>query len=978
VAFWRLLTAVLLFCSVGLGDEYSRRIWRTEDGLPQNKIQVIEQTPDGYLWIGTSGGLVRFDGVRFVVFDRSNTSPLRDDSILALCPTRDGSLWIGTEGGGLVHMNHGVFQAFGAREGLTNGFVRAISEDRSGTIWVGTDRGFFRYERGRLVRLDARGDVPILAARVIYEDRTGNVWVGTSYGIYRMVDGVMSRSRPDYQEVGDVTSIVEATDGALWFAAESGLHRTLHGELVPDAGHDDVSARTICQDHDGNIWVGTIGEGLMRIGNRSETVYRASDILPDNTVWSVFEDREKNLWIGTQDGLLRLTRSAVHTITSKDGLADDNVATVYDDPRGALWIGTITNQLYRLEGQRALIYHLPPRFQRLRPNSIYMDREGVMWIGTTAQGAIRIAGNDVRVFTMRDGMRSNSIRQFLEDRKGIIWIATGSGLSRWDGHSIRTYYLEDGLAYGGVRVLAEDTNGDLLVGTDGGLNRVRDGKFVRDPVFVQLGNERIWTILPGRNGSLWLGTRGNGMVRIRDGRITRYTTHDGLLSNSIYQILDDGHDRFWISCSAGIFSADRRELDAVAEGRAGPIAVVPYGTGNGMRSSQMNGGVQSAGCRARSGAFWFPSVKGAVRIDPGQLRVLPPSPVLIESIIADDRPVPLSHNVMIPPGRGKLEIEYTSPNLLSPERVTFKYRLEGFDDSWTPSPQRRAAYYTNLPPGKYRFRVAARDGAFPDRVSEAVLSLTWRPHFYQTAWFYLGLGLLAGLGVWGIFRLYARQTKARYGLVLAERTRLAREMHDTVIQGCVGVSTLLEAARSMPPAAGSKTRELLERAANQIRLTVNEAREAVWDLRHSNMEQGLAGTLQTFARQITAAEGIPVRADISGPPAPLEERAGRNLLLVAREAIRNAALHGHPAHIEVMLRYEPAGVELEVSDDGQGFNPETARENGHYGIVGMRERVEQSGGTFRLHSSPGKGTHVTARFPSKGTAARNGTGTDCE
>jgi ligand-binding sensor domain-containing protein/signal transduction histidine kinase len=986
----RCVTLGFLLCCA-ISAQYSRRIWRSEDGLPQNKVQVISQTREGYLWIGTSGGLVRFDGVRFVVFDRSNTPALREDSILALCPARDGSLWIGTEGGGVARMKDGVFSALGISEGLTNRFVRAIAEDRQGRLWVGTDRGFFRFAAGHFLRLDARGDVPILAVRAIYEDRAGNVQVGASRGLFVMRGDQMVRAGAEYSAVGSVEAILETGAGVTWLASGQTLLRVAGGKAEPSRNWDAISLRTFCQDHLGNVWVGTVGKGLVRIGlNGITATYRAPDMLPDNTVLSVFEDREQNLWIGTQDGLLRLTRRVVRTITSRNGLADDNVATVYEDPGGTLWIGTITDQLYRLEGERAVPFRLPREAARFRGRNIYVDREGVEWIGSAGQGVLRIAEGKTRVFTMQDGLRSNAIRQVLEDRAGMIWIATGSGLSRWDGHSIRTFYLEDGLAYGSVRVLAEDRHGDLLVGTDGGLSRVRSGRFVRDPVFAQLGNERIWTILSDAAASLWLGTRGNGLVRIRDGKITRYTTKDGLLSNSIYQILEDrstgrdkaGHDRFWMSSSAGIFSTDRKELDAVAEGRAGPLAVVPYGTDDGMLSTQLNGGGQGAGCRTRSGEFWFPSVKGAVRIDPEQRRTPPSAPVRIESIEADDRPLPLSGEVLIPPGRGKLEIDYTSPNLLSPDRVTFKYKLESFDDSWTPSPKRRAAYYTNLPPGRYRFRVLARDGAQPEHVSEAILPFVLQPHFYETLWFYGACLVVAGTLIWGVFRFYARQTRTRYSLVLAERTRLAREMHDTVIQGCVGVSTLLEAARSLPPSATGRVRELLDRAAGQIRLTVNEARETVWDLRHSAIEHGLTDTLRDFARQISTAEGIPVRADIQGTPMPLDDTADRNLLLVAREAIRNAVVHAQPRQIDVALCFEPSAVRLEVNDDGCGFTSEPARENVHYGIVGMRERVEQSGGTFELVSSPGHGTRVIARLPLKVRHAgtdnngRNGAGVD--
>jgi signal transduction histidine kinase/ligand-binding sensor domain-containing protein len=942
--------------------QYSRRVWRSEDGLPQNKVQVISQTAEGYLWIGTSGGLVRFDGVRFVVFDRSNTPALHEDSILALCPARDGSLWIGTEGGGIARMKDGVFSEFGVEDGLTNGFVRAITEDRQARFWAETDRGFFRFERGRFTPLAAPPDTRI---RIAYQDRAGNVWFGTSRGLFVLRDDRMVRARPEDAALGSIAAIREEAGGAMWLvASDLGLERVVNGKAERNPKWGAIVTRAFCLDHTGDLWAGTIGKGLLRIAPGGvTTTYRASDILPDNTVLAVFEDREQNLWVGTQDGLLRLTRSTVRTITRANGLADDNVATVYEDPHGTLWLGTFTNQLYRLDGERAVPFRPPGAAANFSARSIYVDREGVEWIGSPNAGVLRIADGNVRVFTAPAEMRSRDIRQVLEDRAGLIWIATGSGLSRWDGHAVKTFYLEDGLAYVSLRALAEDSNGDLLVGTDGGLNRVRDGKFVRDPVFTQLGRERIWTILPDNHGSLWLGTQGNGLIRIRNGKITRYTTRDGLLSNSIYQILADERDRFWMSSSAGIFSADRKELDAVAEGRAGPIAVVPYGTDDGLLSSQMNGGWQTAGCRTRSGEFWFPSVKGAVRIDPRQLRRMPSAPVLIESILADDRPVPISGAVTIPPGRGKLEIDYTAPNLLSPDRETFKYMLEGFDDTWTPSPKRRAAYYTNLPPGKYRFRVEARDGAQPDHVSEADLQILWQPHFYESRWFYAACVVAIGLLVWGVFLFYARQTKARYALVLNERTRLAREMHDTVIQGCVGVSTLLEAARSMPPSASGKVREMVERAASQIRQTVNEAREAVWDLRHSSIDHGLSDTLRDFARQITANDGIQVRAEVEGTPAPLDENANRNLLLVAREAIRNAVLHAQAKQIHVALCYEPAEVRLEVVDDGRGFTPEPAREDVHYGIVGMRERVEQSGGTFQLVSSPGQGTRVIARVP---------------
>ncbi|MDQ1474404.1 MAG: hypothetical protein QOJ99_5884, partial [Bryobacterales bacterium] len=535
----RCLTLGVLLCAGALAlpseTEYSRRVWRTDDGLPQNKIQVITQSSDGYLWIGTSGGLVRFDGVRFVVFDRSNTPALGDDSILSLCPARDGSLWIGTEGGGLARMRAGKVETFGSAEGLTNPFVRSIMEDHAGRLWIGTDRGFFRMEGHAMRRFDGRDSAPIVAAYAIYQDHEERLWIGTSAGLYRMQGEEMVPAFPATENVGLVTAILGDTDGSLLLATSSGLRRVILNKLQPLRRTDPPSPRALWRDHEGNCWVGTLSSGLVRIGAKGASSYRGADALPDNTVLAVFGDNAQNLWVGTQDGLLRMTRSGVKTITSKEGLADDYVATVYEDPAGRLWIGTLTSGLYRLEGERAVPFQAP--MAGFQARGIYVDPTGTQWYSSAGQGFLRVEQGRARIFSMKDGMRSNTVRQFLYDHNGAVWMATGSGLTRYDRGSLRTFYLEDGLAYGGVRVLAEDRNGDILVGTDGGLNRIHNGVFVRDPVFLKLGYERIWAIHPDSRGSLWLGTRGNGLIRIRNGKITRYNTRDGLLSNSIYSIL---------------------------------------------------------------------------------------------------------------------------------------------------------------------------------------------------------------------------------------------------------------------------------------------------------------------------------------------------------------------------------------------------------------------------------------------------------
>jgi ligand-binding sensor domain-containing protein/signal transduction histidine kinase len=948
-------------------SEYSRRVWRIQEGLPEGRIQALAQTPDQYLWIGTSGGLVRFDGVRFAIFNRSNTPAFRDDSILALCPARDGSLWIGTEGGGLLHLIHGDFQVFGASEGLSNGFVRAIKEDRQGALCVGTDRGFFRHDSGKFLRLDGQNGAPVLSVRDIFQSSDGRLWVEGSSLLMQVEGGSLRQLFPSATTRPlSVQRISEAPAGALWLGTQLGLARLRDGRIEPYRGTEKANVQTLYANSEDDLWIGTLAQGLLRLRAGLLTTYQAPAMLPDNTIGAVVEDRERSLWIGTQDGLVRFSKKTASVLAAREGLADENVVSIYGDRDGALWIATITGRLYRVTGRTAVPFALPD--ESLRARTVFRDSQGGLWIGSLNRGAVRLSGGKATPFNIATGLRSNSIRSFCEDRQGNIWIATGSGLSRWDGRKLRNYYLEDGLAYGSVRVVMLDSVGDLVVGTDGGANRMRDGKFVPDSLLAQLGSERIWTLHQDAQGGLWLGTRSGGLFRVKQGKVTRYTTRDGLLSDSIFQLLEDGQGRIWMSGSAGISSVDRKELDAMAEGKRGPLPVVPYGAAEGLESSEMNGGVQPAGYRTASGELWFPSVKGAVRIDPRLLRPNIRAPILIEALLVDDRSVPLSGPIHIPPGRARLEIQYTACNLLSPERLTFRYKLEGFDENWTQAAARRTAYYTNLPAREYRFRVLASDAAAPESVSETSLTFVRDPYFHETGWFYGLCALLAGAVGYGGFRLYARQTRAHFNSILGERVRLAREMHDTVIQGCVGVSTLLEAAFSVDRADPAKTKDLLDQARTQVRLTLEEARQAVWDLRRETPAGDLAATLSDFARRLSGEKGIPVEVEIVGLPAPLDEGTERNLLLVAREAMRNAVAHAAPTKIGIRLCFEQKEIHLEVTDDGRGFVPSEVGlvESGHYGIAGMRERIAQLRGSFELNSAPGAGTKVIARVPLAG------------
>ena len=968
----RLAIAAFLLLLPGLtADEFSYRTWRTEDGLPGNRIRALEETRDGYLWVGTPSGLARFDGARFTVFDSSNTPELLDESITVLWPSRDGSLWVGTEGGGLVHYRDGAFISYGAQEGLTNGFVRAVAEDTAGNVWVGTDRGVFQFRNNRFTRLDyGASESPFASVVDIAAGRDGRIWVGTQGGLLTVANGMIV---PAYcrgtRAVSRVRRLYESPTGRLFSMDAQGYSELRDGCRAPGQAGRTATVNALREAQDGGLWIGTLGEGLLKYRNGRLETFRRPGTLPDNSISALYEDHDQNLWVGTQDGLTLMGRPALRTIGLSSGLADDHITAVASahnrlDPTELL-IATWSGQYYRLSHGRPIPLRLPGiDISSFRGRTMLTDSKGSLWLGSNGGGVAHVTHGRIEHFDMDHGMRSNSIRQIYEDGRGVFWFATGSGLTRWDGKKLDNYYLDEGLSYPSVRCIVKNPGGGLLVGTDGGLDLVRNDQFLPVPQFAGLRQEKIWSILADQDGTLWLGTRGGGLIRLRAGQITRFTGREGLLSTSIFEILDDAKGNLWLSSPTGISSVLRAELESTPKG-AGMLHAVPYGKADGMLTSQMTGGVQPAGARTDAGELWFPSLKGAVRIDPSALPLRNPMPVVIEKVVVDDRPMPHGIKIVAPPGQGKLEIDYTSCNLAGPERLRFQYRLVGFDSDWISALGNRSAFYTNLPPGHYRFLVRAMDAGSPRTVSEASTGIELRPWFYQTSWFH---GLCGGAFLLCLFagsRVYARRTHSQYALLLAERTRLAREMHDTVLQGCVAVAMLIEAAGGVQASNPEEASALLSQAGEQARGTIEEARLAVWDLRSDRVSDAGISSLIELARRLGAEKSIHVETEVCGKPLTLDPELERALLFVGREALRNAVAHGKPGRIGVRVEFRARDVELEVKDDGVGMSPEIAAfgSEGHFGIPGMRERVERLGGSLSLTSAMGRGTTVTARIP---------------
>ena len=952
--------ALLLACSSLWGlaplSQYARTLWKVQDGLPEGTVQALAETPDGYLWIGTTGGLTRFDGTHFVL-NGSSTLPIPAvNSIFCLLAAKDGSLWIGTEGGGLLHLTKNAVIAYSTVQGLTDGFVRSIFEDRRGTVWVGTDNGLFRVYANSVKRVDVGGMGP-LAVHSITEDSEGRIWVGGSSLL--AIDGGRMRfyPLPGSYSSNRVKTILQTSDGTVWVGTVGGLERLVNGtfQRLPEI---EGTVRSLRQTADGVLWIGTIGNGLWTYKNGQFS--HLNGLLPSSTVLQLMEDDSHQVWIGLQDGLVRLSKTPVRVVPLPGG-PDADFETISGNGDGDLWV--VASGVYRLHDGTARPVHfkeIPDGMVR----NVFRARQGDLWIGTDGSGAYRITPKGTVHYSAPHELTNNFIRAFLETRHGDIWIATDEGVSRITAQGVQKYGIKNGLAYFSTRSIIEDHTGDIWIGTDQGLSHWHRNVFLHDAATEALQHEKIWSIYENPTGTLWFGTRDHGLFRYRDGQMVQFTTMQGLVSNSIYQILEDPERRFWLSGPNTISSVDERQLLQASAAIKEHLGVSVYAMPYGAEDAQMYGGRQPSGYLDPKGSVWFPSNKGVAHVVLETQSVPAPPRIAIESVALDGRDLSLSSAIEVPSHMTRLEFNFAPISLRSQTGIRYRYKLENFDKDWLFAGTNLTASYTNLPAGNYRFRVSAYDVGNPAHISEAYIDLRKAPMIWQTWWFLSVSLLMLSLLAWAIYKARMHQINLRFRAVLDERGRLAREMHDTVIQGCTSISALLEAMASLQSANPMQGDDLLHYARAQVRTTIDEARHAVWDLRHENeSELDLTASLEAIAAQTQKEFSIETTCTVMGSPLSISGFITRELLMVVREAVYNAVLHGHPNEIRIEVRYDSRQLSLSVADDGTGFHTGEAQAQGHFGITGMRERMERIDGKMNLTSFPGAGTQVEVSIP---------------
>jgi diguanylate cyclase (GGDEF)-like protein len=762
--------------------QYVHEVWGTGDGLPQNTITAIVQTRDGYLWLGTREGLVRFDGVRFTVFDTQSTPELGHNFVLCLTEDREGRLWVGSAGGGLARFEHGRFTRFSVEQGLGSEQVSSIFEDRRGRIWVGTDGGgLARLEAGQFVR-ESSHDALGTRIRAIAED-DGGLWVGTDEGLARLHrDGSLTSFTPEEGlSRASVRSLLVGRDGALWIGTDLGLNRMIDGAFTAFTKGDGLSHNVVWslhEDGDGSLWIGTDGGGLNRLRDGAFTSFTTADGLSNDTVYALHEDREGSLWIGTNlGGLNRLKDGLITTLTTKEGLSENYVRSVYEDRAGSLWIGTEGGGVNRLQDGRLTAFTTDDGLSNDIVFAIVEDRDGSLWIGTD-NGLTRRKDGRFDVFHAEMGLNNlnnDSVLALHEDRDGTLWIGTyAGGLNRRKDGRFSAFTTKEGLSHDTVNVIYEDRAGNLWVGTrGGGLDRLQDDRITNFSTRDGLSDDLVFALHEDSDGSLWIGTYGGGLNRLKDGRFSAITKKQGLFDDVIHRIVEDGTGYVWMSSNKGIFRVSKRELDEVADGASDRLTSIVYGVSDGMKNAECNGGAH-AGTMTRKGEIWFPTIEGVVRIDPHDVlaNVAPPS-VVIEEILIDEIVIDRDESRELPAEARTLEIHYTATSLAAASNVSFRYRLEDFEQRWVEAGTRRTAYYSKLPPGNYRFHVIASHDGEVWSEDGAMLSFSVAPRYYETVWFRgLAVVMIALVGPF-FHRFRVRRLehqKAELERLVAERT----------------------------------------------------------------------------------------------------------------------------------------------------------------------------------------------------------------
>jgi signal transduction histidine kinase/ligand-binding sensor domain-containing protein len=968
-----LLMLLILASGARTFCQYNFSSWTTDDGLPQNSVYAILQTRDGYLWFTTLDGLVRFDGVSFTNFSKSNTKGLKSNRFNCLLEDDRGDLWIGTADGGITRYHAGEFTTYATADGLPDDTVSGLIKDKNGFPLVLTTRGVVRWQGNGFESYPLPATVaynpsnPALASRdgavfwyanqgvltqfgegrtanvykyepvsvyLVYEDSQKNVWLGSvKDGVIRFSDGVFtSLGVRDGLPSAAVTAIFEDRDHNVWIGTRAGLCVFKDGRFTTytrSGGKSGDYIRSAYQDREGNIWAGTDNQGINRLTRQAVTFYTAKDGLATDNVYPIFQDHLSAIWIGGRDGTLTRYKDGIFsTVIKSSGGPFDSTTALGEDRTGRLWIGRISSIEFLKDGKRNPFNPGMP-FGSVIVRAIHEDRTGVIWFATSA-GLLKYQNDSVTLLTNKDGLAGDDVVALLEDSRGQLWAGTYGGLSVYESGAFKSFTEKDGLPSDHIRALYEDAD-----------------------------------------GVLWIGTYDGGLGRFKDGRFTRYTVNEGLYNNGVFAILDDGRGYLWMSCNRGIYRVSRQQLSDFAAGKTSQISSIAYGKQDGMLNIECNGARQPAGYRMSDGKLWFPTQGGVAVIDPAAVSDNPlPPPVAIENCLLQRNNVDCQRTIDIRPGQENLEVHYTGLSLIKSDQVRFKYRLEGADSDWVEAGTRRVAYFSYLPPGSYTFKVIAANSDGVWNTDGATLHIMVHPPFWRTWWFVSMIALAVAALMFTGYTYRVKRLRKAHAVQEAfsrqliqsqehERKRIAGELHDSLGQNLLIIKNraLLGSAKSDEPEAAKQQFDTISSSASQA---IDEVREIAYNLRPYHLDRlGLRSTIEAMLEKIAASSDIRFTVEV----APIDELFSKedeiNIYRIVQECVNNVLRHSQATEARVVVNRTDDVMQITVSDNGQGFSA-AERAQGHrgLGLTGIAERTKMLGGTYRITSAPGQGTTV--------------------
>jgi signal transduction histidine kinase/ligand-binding sensor domain-containing protein len=974
-------------------SQYAHTAWTARDGFAVGAIYAMAQTPDGYLWLGSEFGLYRFDGLHAALWQPPAGQQLPHKPY-ALLTTRDGTLWIGTFEG-LVSWNGGELTYYPE---IGKAFVTSLLEDHEGTVWVGTFSGTLVPARVcaiRASRVQCKGEDGAFGSFVwsLGEDNSGTLWAGTDTGVWRCNRDPAQRYAMPGMRVGDV---LRSDDGRLLIGVSgAGLKRLVGDKIEPFPIHGamnrnvlladrEVDSNKLLRDRDGGLWIGTHQRGLIHIHHGRTDVFTKSDGLSGNISCSLFEDREGTVWFASSRGLDRFRELPVTTITSQQGLSSNNPSSLVASAEGSIWIGTHDGLTRWTHGQTTIFRKangLPAEFV----NSLFVDSRGRVWASFSGH---RLSYFMDGRFVGVAGVPSEEVSSIAGDDKGNLWLSGNKGLSHMrDGHFIETLPWPAMGRHQPAKIVASNEGGVWLAfWSEGGVLYFNDG-VVRASFTTDngLGKGHVASIQLDHDDALWAATQGGGLSRIKDGRVATLTMNNGLPCDTIHWSIEDDDHSLWLNTACGLVRIARTELDAWIADPKRRIETTLWDAADGV-------GVASTSpayfyppvAKSADGKLWFLGGEGVSVVDPHHIAFnrIPP-PVRIEQLVADRKsywqnlPGQAASHLRLPARVRDLTIDYTALSLVAPEKVHFKYKLEGQDNEWREVVNDREVQYSNLRPGSYQFRVIASNNSGVWNEQGDSLEFSIDPAYYQTTWFRV-LCVAAFIALlWAAYQFRVMQLHHEFAMTLdarvSERSRIARDLHDTLLQSFHGLLLRFHTVSQLLPERPIEAKEKLDSAIEQAAGAITEGRDAVQGLRTSTVQgNDLAHAINTLGEELENDSNNhrpdTFRVAVEGQARELHPVLRDEIYKIAAEALRNAFHHARAKQVEVELRYDDRQFRLRIRDDGKGIDAGVLSSRGvqgHYGLCGMRERAALMNGKLAVWSEVGAGTEVELCVPAR-------------